>query len=90
MIYAVEHGGQTTFIQAKPHRAHYVAQQVAGYRDEEGPLPQSRVLVVQRVPNEYTLTPVGRISEIRAASRAKRRLAERRRIFESLAEGGES
>lgn len=70
MIYAVEHGGQTTFIQAKPHRAHYVAQQVAGGDD-------------------YALETVGRISEVRAASRAKRRLAERRRTFESLAEGGE-
>ena len=70
MIYAVEHGGQTTFIQAKPHRAHYVARQVAGGDD-------------------YALETVGRISEVRAASRAKRRLAERRRAFESLAEGGE-
>lgn len=84
MVYAVETNGETTYIQAKPHRAHYVAQELAGWRTEpgDGPLPR-------RVPNPYALTPVGRVKQIRAHARAKRRLAERRRIFESLAEGGE-
>jgi len=70
MVYAVEHDGNTTFIQAKPHRAHFVAREVAG-------------------GNGYTLERVGRVKEVRAHARAKRRLAERRRAFESLAEGGE-
>lgn len=71
MVYEVQHDGNTTYIQAKPHRAHYVARQIA----PEG---------------DYTLTPVGRAKQIRAHARAKRRLAERRRVFESLVEGGES
>lgn len=86
MIYAVEHDGNTTFIQTKPHRAHFVAQEVAGWRTDPG---DGLLLLPRRVANPYKLTPVGRVKQIRAHARAKRRLAERRRIFESLTEGGE-
>lgn len=91
MVYAVVHGQgrkQTkTFVQAKPHRIHYVAQRIAGYRVENLPDPKFGIIRPTRVPNGYKLETVGRIKTIRAQARAQRRLAAFRKRFKT--EGGE-
>lgn len=66
MIFKVEYNSKVKYILCSRGRIHYVAQQLAGYKEKK-----SKKHGVQRIPNKYKVTRLGRLNQLREIRKSK-------------------